>query len=96
MGESYLQKQCAKHAKSYRILVRKVHVEGRRGWPDLLLIFPITGETVYVEMKNPNGMGVLGELQKIERQKILDQGAAAYVCSSFKRFVEIVRKHYKL
>ena len=94
MIESGLQKKCAQYANKFRVLVRKVHVEGRRGWPDLLLIFPETGETVYVEMKHPDGTGKLGELQKIEREKIQRQGASAYVCDSYHYFRLIVRKHH--
>jgi len=94
MIESKLQKKCAAYAKKYKVLVRKVHCEGRKGWPDLLLIFPVTGNTVYVEMKRPDGTGKLAELQKIERKKIIAQGASAYVCESFDYFVQIVQAHH--
>jgi hypothetical protein len=70
-----------------------VNVDQRKGWPDLLLIFPISGETVYVEMKRPDGTGVLAKLQSIERKKIRNQGASAYVCDSYADFVEIVHNH---
>lgn len=93
MGESKLQKDCCKVARKRRILVRKVHAEGRRGWPDLLLIFPGTGEVVFVEMKHPNGNGVLAELQKSERNKIRAQGASCYICDSLNDFIVIIESH---
>lgn len=93
MGESKLQKDCINVCKNNSVLVRKVHVEGKRGWPDLLLIFRGSGETVYVEMKNPNGKGVISELQKKEHALIRDQGAAVYFCSDFLYFKEIILKH---
>ena len=63
MTESKLQGACAKYARQNKVLVRKVHCEQRRGWPDLLLIFPGKGKVVFVEMKNPNGRGKLSALQ---------------------------------
>ena len=81
------------YANNFDILVRKVHVEGRKGWPDLELIFPITGETVRVEMKNPNGRGRLEKLQKAEHKKIRKRNAVVYVCQDFEHFKQIVHKH---
>jgi len=92
-GESKLQNKCRGHAEKYRVLVRKVHVEGRKGWPDLLLIFPVTGETVYVEMKNPNLKGTLGKLQAREQDKIRKRGGAAYICDDFSYFCTIIKRH---
>lgn len=93
MMESKLQKQCIKLAKLNRVLIRKVHVEGRKGWPDLLLIFPVNGKTVYVEMKNPNGKGVLAKLQEREINKIRKQNASAYTCKAYERFKDILATH---
>jgi hypothetical protein len=92
-GESKLQSKCRDLANANRVLVRKVHAEGNRGWPDLELIFPINGETVRVEMKNPNGEGMLGELQRIEHRKIRSQGAIVYTCDSFEDFEIIIKRH---
>lgn len=93
MGESKLQKKCCDYARNWGVLARKVHVERRKGWPDLLLIFPYTGETVYVEMKNPNGKGKIAELQRTEHQKIVNQGASAYFCENFNIFRALVQTH---
>ncbi len=93
MSESKLQRKCCGYASGLNILARKVHCEQRKGWPDLLLIFPGTGETVYVEMKNPNGNGVVARLQYIEQAKLYKQGAAMYICDSFSDFAKIVERH---
>jgi len=90
MGESKLQKDCVKLAKANGILARKVHAENYKGWPDLLLVFPVTGKTIYVEMKNPNKKGSLSKLQEREIEKIQKQNASAYVCDSYRIFVDIL------
>jgi hypothetical protein len=93
MSEAQLQKKCGVYARRNRVLVRKIHAEQRKGWPDLILVFPISGETVYVEMKNPNGKGTLAEVQKIERDKIRAQNASVYTCDSFDDFKRIIDNH---
>ncbi len=94
-GESKLQRKCGKEAKEHHIIVRKINADSNRGWPDLLLIFPNTGETVYVEMKNPNGKGVLSSSQKLEHDKIKAQGASVYTCDSLVTFNLIIKRHLK-
>jgi len=91
--ESKLQAKCMKLAKVNKVLARKVNAEARKGFPDLLLIFPITGKTVYVEMKRPNGKGKLSKLQELELDRIRKQGASAYQCASYDKFAEIIRTH---
>ena len=94
-GESKLQYKCVKVCKEKHIIARKINADGNRGWPDLLLIFPVTGETVYVEMKNPNGKGILSSSQRLEHKKIKAQGAAVYVCNSLDGFYKIIKGHLK-
>ena len=93
--EAKLQKQCMDLAKLNNVLVRKVHAENRKGFPDLLLIFPITGKTVFVEMKHPNGKGTLAKLQELELERIRKQGASAYVCDSYEWFSSIIETHLR-
>ena len=93
MLESQLQKKCAKLAKKNNVLVRKIHCENSKGFMDLLLIFPITGKVVFVEMKNPNGKGKLSKLQEREIDKVRAQGASVYVCESYSRFTSILTIH---
>ena len=92
-GESKLQKKCRRSAKYYGVIARKVNSDGERGWPDLELIFPVNGETVFVEMKNPNEKGGLSPLQKRVHEKIRKQGATVYVCLSFTHFIKILECH---
>tara|TARA_R110000803_G_scaffold5230_12_gene17387 strand:+ start:2930 stop:3232 length:303 start_codon:yes stop_codon:yes gene_type:complete len=93
--ESKLQGKCVKLAQANKILIRKVHAENRKGFPDLLLIFPITGKTVYVEMKHPNGKGTLAKLQERELDRIRKQNASAYECDSYDKFAEIIKTHLR-
>ena len=93
--ESKLQKKCGKLAKLNNVLVYKVHAENRKGLPDLMLIFPITGRVVFVEMKRPDGKGKLSKLQERELNKIRYQGASAYVCNSYEWFSTIIETHLR-
>lgn len=93
MSETKLQYDCRKLAHGFGILVRKVHAESWRGWPDLELIFPFSGETVRVEMKNPNGRGRTSSLQRAEHEKIRAQGAHIYVCKDKPQFLSIIQHH---
>jgi len=95
MLESKLQAKCVKLASGNRVLVRKVRAENRKGFPDLLLIFPITGQTVYVEMKRSNGTGQLAKLQERELKRIRQQNASAYQCDSYKWFTHIIKTHLR-
>ena len=94
-GESKLQRKCVDICKEKRIIARKINADSNRGWPDLLLIFPISGETVYVEMKNPNGKGILSSSQRLEHKKIRAQGASVYTCDTLDKFNSIIKEHLK-
>jgi len=91
--ESKLQAKCMKLAKANNILARKLHAEGRNGWPDLVLIFPPTAITVWVEMKHPNGKGKISVLQNSEIRRIKNQGGFVYVCDSYDQFLQILGTH---
>jgi len=93
MLESKLQAKCVKLAKRNKIMVRKIHAENRKGFPDLLLIFPDTGIVAFVEMKRPDGTGQLSKLQDREIGRIRKQGANAYQCMSYSRFLSILTLH---
>lgn len=91
-GESKLQRKCRVEAERQRVVVRKVVAIGESGWPDLELIFP-GGETVRVEMKNPNKKGGLRAMQVLQHKHIRAQGAAVYTCDSYEFFLTILAKH---
>jgi hypothetical protein len=62
----------------------------RRGFPDLMLIFP-GGRVVLVELKTSRG--VLSALQKRTIERLRRQGAEVEVISSIEAFAELVRSH---
>jgi hypothetical protein len=89
-GENKLQKYLVAQCKSHDILCRKLRAEGRRGWPDMILIFE--GHIVFIELKNPNGKGELSALQELEIKEIKDHGAAAVVVDSFVGVDHVIAK----
>ena len=94
-GESKLQSRCRVTAEAFGVVTRKVNTDGERGWPDLELIFPVNGETVFVEMKNPNKKGGLSKLQHRAHRRIKLQGAHVYVCDSYDEFMGILKYHLR-
>lgn len=94
-GESKLQRICRRIAKSYGVIARKVNTDMESGWPDLELMFPVNGETVFVEMKNPNEKGVLSPLQIRVHERIRKQGASVYVCETVLQFMIILKLHLR-
>ena len=91
-GEGRLHKKCKELAELAGVLFRKIKFEGRKGCPDVLLIFP-NGTVVFVELKNPNGDGVVSGSQSRELQKIADHNAIGYVCNSIYTFCQILDEH---
>ena len=89
MTESKLQNRCKQYADDHGVLFRKLHCEGRRGWPDLMLMLP-SSEVVWIEMKHPNGKGTTSKLQSIEHRRIRKHGGIVYVCESFEHFCGII------
>lgn len=83
--QAYVCKKCI----DYGILVYKFESPSRRGVPDLLLVLP-GGEIIFLELKNPSGTGQLSKLQRIEINKLRQQGATVYVVDSKDQFHEIV------
>ena len=69
----FFKSQCKKHG----ILFFKLHCEGQRGFPDVLLIKD--RKMVLVELKNPSKTGRLSKLQKKLREKIQRQGVPVFV-----------------
>ena len=62
-AEKNLQVYVKNKLKSVGCLVYKFASPSNRGVPDLLAITP-SGETIYLEIKNPNGKGRVSELQR--------------------------------
>jgi hypothetical protein len=68
--ESRLQRKMMKAAEARGCRAVKMHVEGRAGWPDLLVICP-GGRVGFVEVKTPTGRlspmqgRVIGQLEDL-------------------------------
>lgn len=88
MTESILQQEIIKQAKKRGILALKVEAVGRRGLPDLLLIY--NGKTVHVEVKHPNGRGRLSALQVHMIALLKDHGAQVHVVDSLEDAVVLL------
>ena len=88
MTESILQKHIIREAKLRGILALKVEAGGRRGLPDLLLIY--NGQTVHLEVKNPSGTGRLSALQVHMIAELRDHGAQVHVTNSLPEAIAIL------
>jgi hypothetical protein len=88
MTESILQQEIIKQAKKRGILALKVEAVGRRGLPDLLLIY--NGKTVHAEIKHPNGRGRLSALQVHMIALLKDHGAQVHVINSLDEAVAML------
>ena len=90
--ESHLQKQCIAAAKKSGAWAIKVKAVGRRGMPDLIVIFP-GGVVAFVELKTPTG--VLSKLQIVFIRLLKKFGANAYVCASIGEFNAVLQRHHR-
>lgn len=68
--EADLQACCFLIALEHGCIAGKVNMDGRRGWPDGLFLFP-GGHVWFVEFKHPNGKGKLRPQQEDRRDAIL-------------------------
>lgn len=97
--EKNFQRDCAARAKAAGWLVLKMGAISVRGFPDLLMVapapsaeLPITGSAriVLVELKNPNGRGVLRKLQARMLADLMTRGVEVHVCDSKEAFTKIL------
>ena len=89
--ESTLQADCVKKAKEFGVLAYKMICVGRRGFPDLLLIFS-GGLVVFVELKTPTGR--LSAIQKRTIKRMKEQGAKVYVIDSIESFTGLLEFYH--
>lgn len=73
--ESDLERDLVQWCEEHGILCYKVKIEGQRGFPDRLLITPY-GETIYCELKRPDGRGRLSAQQ----EEIVNELKRRYCC----------------
>jgi hypothetical protein len=88
--EALLSKQCVKYARILGVLVWKTEAVGRRGFPDLTLLFH-DGHVMFVELKHPNGKGTLSALQEKTITEMREHNADVYVIDDFKAFSALIQ-----
>lgn len=73
-------------------MVRKVRWEGRRGCPDL--VFFGEGGSLWLELKRPDGRGVVSEWQKREIERLRNHDIPAFVIDQFDEAAELLAIHF--
>jgi len=86
--EGELQRWFVSALQDKGYLVYKFASPAKRGVPDLCII-ATCGTVFFVEMKSPNGGGILSPLQKVQIRKMLDNNAEVYISSSISDCVAI-------
>lgn len=80
-NEGELQRWLVSELKDEGYLVYKFSSPARKGVPDLLVISDY-GAVSFIELKHPNGKGVVSALQKVQIKRILDKSGSVYIVSS--------------
>lgn len=90
MNEKSLENKIKKYLKDNGHYYMKIHgsAVGKAGIPDILCC--INGFFVGVEVKNPNGKGILSELQKYNIENIIKSGGYAEAIASYDDFISFV------
>lgn len=78
--EKQLQEYLRAGARVNSMLFYKLHCEGRRGFPDVMLIYK--GRIELVELKSPSKTGRLSRLQIETHEQMKEQGVTVHVISS--------------
>ncbi len=91
--EGELQRWFVRELGNHRFLSYKFASPARRGVPDLIII-DRWGQVSFVEMKHPNGKGVISPLQKVQIRELLDSHAKVYIAESVQDCMDII-KHEK-
>lgn len=86
-NEAALQKACVKFATGAGWLVYKFDSSTTVGVPDLLLMRD--GDIMFIEMKHPNGLGVLSKKQCAEIVKIRRAKTTVHVIHDYEVFKRV-------
>jgi len=86
MLESYLEKQIVEYAKYHGWWVSKMIDASCRGAPDRRMIWPKTGLTVHVEIKQPGGR--LSKVQKEYHKKLKKHHQIVWTVDSMALFIK--------
>ena len=87
--EGELQRWFVKELKEDGYLVYKFSSPAKKGVPDLVVISDY-GAVSFIEMKHPNGKGVLSKLQAIEIKKLLANECSVYIIQSVDQCFDFV------
>jgi len=86
--ESTFQKKIMKIAIERGLMVRAVQWRGRKGCPDIVVMGE--GHCAWVELKRPNGNGVVAPHQKREIDRMRQHDISAHVIDSYDDFSELL------
>jgi len=92
--ERDLQKKCLRWVRSLsKVWYLKVvgNAVQASGVPDILLC--IKGKFIAIELKRPDGTGVLSDIQQANIERIREAGGQAYVVDSFEEFKRIIEEN---
>ena len=78
MKELAIQRQIIEHFEAIGAAVCKLQAVGRRGWPDILVIYQ--GEVIFVETKTTDGR--VSKIQKHVHSEIRNAGGTVIVAVS--------------
>lgn len=88
--EKDIEKKCKKLAEAQGALFLKASIPGYPGFPDRLLILP--HETVYIELKRPDG--VLTKLQSAWHARLSQLGHGIFVIYSVDEFKKLLAESH--
>ena len=81
MGEANLQKTAMAACRNRGCLSYKVHAEGVKGFPDLIIFKP-GGASFLLELKSPTGKGRLSKIQQYRIDELRSVGVNVYVVAN--------------
>jgi hypothetical protein len=79
-----------RYARGKEVLTYKVNAEGQRGFPDVFLAYK--GQVVLVEMKHPNGKGVLSPAQNATIDKLRQHNIPVKVIHRAEDFIDVITR----
>ena len=87
MKESTLQKQITDYIKKSKGFSVKIIASNMAGTPDILCCYQ--GKFIGIEVKNPNGKGVVSKLQNYRIKEIKKAGGIAVVVTSLQEVKDL-------
>lgn len=88
LTEAELQKRVLKYARNNGIFARKLVAVNYRGFPDILLAYG--GYILFLELKTPNGTGVLSKLQKATLAEMQKAGLQIAVADTYDDAIRVI------